>query len=124
MLATASACEGTRKDGSACKGQALPSSAFCWAHDPANQGKVAQARSAGGKARSRARRADRLLPATLRPVVAQLLDAIGETHDGTLDARQASAMASLAGALVRVYQAGTLEERVAALEAEQPKGAA
>jgi hypothetical protein len=42
-----------------------------------------------------------------------------EVRDGTLTARQAGALAALAGAIVRVYQAGLLEERVAALEAAQ-----
>ena len=39
--------------------------------------------------------------------------------DGSLDPRQASAMASVAGAITRVYQAGTLEERLQALEQAQ-----
>ena len=43
-------------------------------------------------------------------------DALGEVHRGELDPRAASAMASLAGALVRAMTAGELEERLRALE--------
>ena len=41
---------------------------------------------------------------------------LGEVHRGELDPRAASAMASLAGALVRTITAGELEERLRALE--------
>ena len=49
-------------------------------------------------------------------MVALLEDALGEVHRGELDPRAASAMASLAGALVRAMTAGELEERLRALE--------
>ena len=45
--------------------------------------------------------------------------ALGEVYRGELDPRQAQAMASLAGAVVRVITAGELEERLRALEARQ-----
>ena len=57
-----------------------------------------------------------MLPARLWPV-ADLLDrAIKEVHHGELDPRAAQAMASLAGALVRVITSGELEERLRSLE--------
>jgi len=62
-------------------------------------------------------RAAKLLPARLQPMVSLLEDALGEVHLGELDPRAASAMASLAGALVRVTPAGELEERLRALDA-------
>ena len=61
-------------------------------------------------------RAAKLLPARLQPMVSLLEDALGEVHRGELDPRAASAMASLAGALVRAMTAGELEERLRALE--------
>ena len=63
------------------------------------------------------RRAGELLLARLQPVVSILEGALGEVHRGELDPRAASAMASLAGALVRAITAGELEERLRALEA-------
>ena len=45
-----------------------------------------------------------------------LEDALGEVHRGELDPRAASAMASLAGALVRAITADKLEERLRTLE--------
>ena len=49
-------------------------------------------------------------------MVSLLEYALGEVHRGELDPRAASAMASLAGALVRAMTAGELEERLRALE--------
>ena len=74
------------------------------------------ARRKGGHASSRAERAGKLLPARLQPMVSLLEDALGEVHRGALDPHAASAMASLAGVLVRTITAGELEERLRTLE--------
>jgi hypothetical protein len=49
-------------------------------------------------------------------VLERLDKALGETHEGKLSSKQASAMASLARAIVAVYQADTLQERLEAVE--------
>ncbi len=41
---------------------------------------------------------------------------VDEVYDGSLEPRQASAMASLAGAIGRIYEVASLEERLEALE--------
>jgi len=104
-------CVSTRRDGAPCTAQA-GASGYCIGHDPGAQ----DARRKGGHAKSRAERAAKLLPARLQPMVSLLEDALGEVHRGELDPRAASAMASLAGALVRAMTAGELEERLRALE--------
>ena len=76
-----------------------------------------EARRKGGHATSGTERAGELPPARLQPVVSILEGALGEVHRGELDPRAASAMASLAGALVRAITTGELEERLRALEA-------
>ena len=112
-------CQATRKDGRPCSASAL-ADGFCFAHSPSLQEKREAARAKGGKGKSRLARADKLVPATMRPVVRTLLEALDEVRDGTLTPAQASAMAAVAGALVRVYTVGQIEERIAALEAAQP----
>lgn len=87
-------------------------SGFCIGHNPGAQ----EARRKGGRGKSRAERAKKLLPARLRPVAAMLEDALREVHRGDLDPGVATAMASLSGALVRVTTAGELEERLRTLE--------
>ena len=104
-------CTSTRRDGLPCTAQA-GTSGYCIGHDPG----ALDARRKGGHATSRAERAGKLLPARLQPMVSLLEDALGEVHRGELDPRAASAMASLAGALVRAMTAGELEERLRALE--------
>ena len=103
-------CTSTRRDGLPCTAQA-GTSGYCIGHDPGAQ----DARRKGGHAASR-ERAGKLLPARLQPVVSLLENALGEVHRGELDPHAASAMASLAGVLVRTITAGELEERLRTLE--------
>ena len=109
-------CTGTRRDGTPCAAAVVGTGTLCYAHDPARATARDQARRKGGTNSATRARLDRLLPATLRPMIGRLLEALDEVHAGTLDPKQASAMASLAGTIVRAYSVGVLEDRVAALE--------
>ena len=110
-------CAGTRKDGAPCTARVMGEGEFCFAHAPEREAERRAARERGGKGKATARRLDKLVPATLKPVVGTLLDALEEVHQGSLDPKRASAMAALAGSIGRLYQTGVLEERLAALEA-------
>jgi hypothetical protein len=112
-------CRATRKDGAPCTARALPELAYCFAHDPGRQDSLKASREKGGRGKATAARAGKLVPAVLRPVLDTLLAAVGEVKAGTLTTQQAGALSSLAGAIVKVYQVGTLEERLTALEAAQ-----
>lgn len=106
-------CKATRKDGQPCRGMAI-FDGFCIGH--AAQSRAWRAK--GGRNCSKQARLDALLPARLRPVVDLLEKALHEVYEGALGPKQASAMASLAGALVKVIEAGSFEERLRALEAK------
>ena len=112
-------CRGLRRDGSPCQAppHAIGPAGHCWAHDDSRAEARRAARAKGGQNRATAKRIDRLVPATLRPTLDTLLCAVDEVKDGTLTPAQASAMAALAGAAVKVYQVAELEQRVASLEA-------
>ncbi len=112
-------CAGTRRDGTPCAAAVMGPGTLCYAHDPARSAERDQARRKGGTNSATRARLDRLLPATLRPMIGNLLDALDEVHAGTLDPKQATAMASLAGAITRAYGVGVLEERVQALESQR-----
>ncbi len=112
-------CAGTRKDGTPCTANVMGAGDFCFAHDPARAAERDEARRKGGVNSATRHRVDRLVPATLRPMIGSLLDALDEVHAGTLDPKQASAMAALAGAVTRAYGIGVLEERVQALETQR-----
>ncbi len=112
-------CAGTRKDGTPCGAAVMGPGTLCYAHDPTRRAERDQARRKGGTNSATRNRLDRLVPATLRPMIGSLLDALDEVHAGTLDPRQASAMAALAGAIVRSYSVGILEERVQTLETQR-----
>jgi hypothetical protein len=119
---TTKQCAGTRKDGAACTAREMGPGDYCFAHAPDRAAERAAARERGGRGRATRARLDRLVPATLRPMISTLLGALDEVHAGTLDPKQASAMAALAGAVTRAYSVGVLEQRVADLEAAQEAG--
>jgi len=108
-------CQAITKGGMRCRGQAR-ASGFCFSHDPA----LSQARrtgaATGGRNRSAEARLGRLVPSPLRLAVHKALTAVDEVHDGTLEPRQATAMASLISAAGRVYEVAELEQRLEALE--------
>jgi hypothetical protein len=56
------------------------------------------------------------MPPDLCDVLDQLMQALEGTYGGQLEPRAATAMATLCGAIVRVYELGELAERVKALE--------
>ena len=112
------ACHATRRDGGRCGSTVVLPSGYCPMHDPDRQAEMRAARVRGGRGKARTARLARLVPSTLKPVLAQLLDALEETHSGAITPAQAGALAALAGAIVKVYTAGTMEERIAALEAQ------
>jgi hypothetical protein len=108
-------CTATRRNGRPCAAQALPGKSHCFAHDPSLADKRQAAYIAGGHGKSNASRAHKRLPADLRDVLTKLLTALDEVH-GEIDPRTAAAMASLAGAINRIYADSELEQRIAALE--------
>ena len=58
----------------------------------------------------------RLMPSDMREVFDVLRAALYEVHSGALSPSQGSAMSSLAGAMVKLAEAGELVERVRRLE--------
>ena len=117
MLHEGAPCRAVRRAGGPCRAAVVLASGLCPAHDPARREALAAARVAGGRNKSRVARAAKLVPRELRAVLGQLMSALGEVRADTISPAQGSAMASLAAAIVRVYQVGVLEERLAALEA-------
>ena len=108
-------CSATRRDGLPCRGIAHKGG-FCMAHDPTLAEKRREAARLGGKGKARIARLGKLVPPRLIAVYDHLEEALGEVHRGELTPQQATAMASLAGAMVRVLTSGELEERVRRLE--------
>jgi hypothetical protein len=56
------------------------------------------------------------VPTTLRPVLTTLLEVLEETRRGELDPKIAGALASVAGAIVKVYASATVEQQIADLQ--------
>lgn len=75
-----------------------------------------EARARGGRNSSRIARLERRLSPRLRPVLELLEKAIAETYAGTLPASRATAIAALAGAIIKTIDAATYESRLMELE--------
>ena len=112
-------CSATRSDGQPCQAVATRSG-MCMAHDPALAEKRQEARRRGGQASARTARLGKLVPPRLMAVYDTLELALTQVYRGEIDPRVATAMASLAGAMVRVLTSGELEQRVRTLEERQP----
>ena len=106
-------CRATRKDGQPCQAFA-GADGYCIGHRPGAG--TRETRAKGGKRKSNAARAGKLLPARLQPIVERLEKALGDVESGLRTPAEAQAMASLARAIVNVFQAGELEERMRDLE--------
>jgi hypothetical protein len=104
-------CRATLRSGEQCRGRAL-TNGLCWAHDPA----VSKDQAKGGRARSNAARSIKAMPAKLQPVASLLTTAMARTFQGHMDPRQATALAALAGAYIRVVESGEFELKVRELE--------
>ncbi len=119
-------CTATRADGTPCKGRALPGRSLCWAHSPDHQAKAVEARRKGGSNRSNASRAKKHMSREVRDIVQIVEAAMGGVLQSKITPPQAQAVASLAGAWVKLHELGEMESRLRDLEeraAAQPTGA-
>ncbi len=111
------ACRGMRADGEECRSVVVARSGWCFTHDPNKADERNEARRRGGAGSSNVARLRRHLgPSQLGSIFTRLEEALEELHTGRLSPNRASAMASVARAMVTVLQAGELEERIQAIE--------
>ena len=102
------ACPAPTKTGKPCRGRPRESG-YCYSHDPSTKDERDAARVKKGKDSSQAAQLEKLLPSHLRPMFDGLEAAMKELSEGRLDTRQASALASLVGAMLKVLKAGEEE---------------
>jgi hypothetical protein len=104
-------CAALRKDGLPCQALAMHTG-LCIAHAPESN----RWRARGGAATRSAERAAKLLPGLLRPIVDELVEAIRQVHDGSLEPKRLSAMAAGANAVGNLFSRGELEEAIRDME--------
>jgi hypothetical protein len=109
-------CAATTKSGERCQRLRVLADGLCFYHSPLAAEQRASARSAGGQHTSKAHRALKLLPARLQPIYTRLERVFTQLDDGKYDRQQAVAMATVASVLLKLVQAGELEERMRAVE--------
>ncbi|HEV2066689.1 MAG TPA: hypothetical protein VGR08_07625 [Thermomicrobiales bacterium] len=113
-------CAGHRKDGSRCRGTALPGKRSCFIHDPDLAQRRQEGAARGGRHKAtehrvrRDLRTDRLEPGELEGLLCRSLV---ETARGEMPPAVLSALAAGVRAYVAVREAGTMDERLSMLEA-------
>jgi hypothetical protein len=113
-------CQAKKPDGSDCRTAALPSSDFCFFHDPGQADKRRAAQSFGGS-QNRMKTLDASAPdvkvADNQDVVKLLSETINQVRKGQLDPRVANAVGYLSAILIRAVDQGATEKRIAEIEA-------
>src|SRR5690242_11593112 len=92
-------CLASRSNGLACGAPPL-ASGFCWAHDPNVTARRDEARRAGGRNKRRTVRAARHVPEELAALRSVLFGTLGDLRAGRIEARQATALATVSMALL------------------------
>jgi hypothetical protein len=118
---TSGRCDAVTASGTPCRGVARGGARFCLFHDPAAKRDVDAGRVAGGRARATPRAtvpaADgNLAIGSVGDVCTLLAQTINDVRTGRLDPKPANAIGYLSGILVRAFEVGELEERLAMLE--------
>ena len=113
-----------RKDGLPCQGKTLPNEPYCLVHHPEKTAMVAASRSAGGRARWAKKSMPLIdennLPSwwqlgTIRDTGDMLAHLARECLKGSIEPRQANAVAVVAGYLMKA-RSTDIEERLALVE--------
>ena len=117
-------CQGTNREGGPCSATPQPGKPRCLWHDPARAAERAEWSKRGGRAKSHQARARKAIPpgvtgAELEGVLTAVLTAVIGGH---VEVGRANAAANVARALIAAKEAGTLEDRIAALEARAGVG--
>lgn len=114
----AESCRATTRAGLPCTNVPLPDRSYCRFHDQ-EPDSIAQRREwsrRGGEGRSTVRRAAKRIPPTLVGVQEVLHRALAGLESGELEPGRATAMSSVARALVTITEAADFEERLSELE--------
>lgn len=115
-------CTFRKGDGTRCGANAQAENGLCVFHDPARQAQGQSARRAGGLKRMRKAQ---VLPqdtpdhqlGNAEEVASLLANSINQLRRGQLDPRVANSVGYLASVLLRALEQGSVEERLAQLEA-------
>ena len=109
-------CHGWKANGQRC-GSFAGYSGYCGAHEPSGNTMLKAVAARNGPYHRSGNKLIRMMPPRLRPVFEQLVVAMGDVYKGKITPSQATALAALATASVRVLMSGELEERLRALDA-------
>jgi len=110
--ASTSICTATCDNGQPCRGRAL-GSGLCLAHDPRFEAARAEWRKRGGHHRSTAARAEKRLANRGSQWLLDLMTTvIAETYSGQMQPNRATAIASIVGSYVKLYDLLAIQDEL------------
>lgn len=111
-------CAHVKTNGEQCRGYAVVGSLYCFAHDPAQAEKRADARSRGGAAGTIPPLEESSVTVqSLRDVLALVELTINDVRAGRVDVKVANSVGYLANLAMKAIEQSDLEARLEALEA-------
>jgi hypothetical protein len=113
-------CQAKKTNGAKCQAAALPSTDFCFFHDPDQADKRRASQSFGGSQNRMTTLDDDAPDVTVRnceDVVKLMGETINHVRKGQLDPRIANAVGYLAAILIKAAEQGDMEKRIADIEA-------
>ncbi len=119
-------CAGIKPNGERCKGDAMPGSEWCWAHDPAHAGERRRRASRGGRRGGRGRPGSDLagVKADIRGVIDDVLAGEVKTGPAAVALQGYNALIRAEKLALDIHEQHELTERLEELEAllESKKG--
>ena len=107
-------CQAIKLDGTPCHAWGSKTTGLCPVHSP----NAHEIQVSGGKSKNKAHMLESRLDKRLKPILDLLADSIRQCHEGTLPPARATAMASLATALIKVTEFAQYGDRLEQLENE------
>lgn len=115
-MAERKTCLGTKRDGTRCGSTALLPTGYCTAHSPGYREKRRADSARGGRRKANRERMSRNMPADMRTLAEDLTEVFRLVREGQLESKVGSALASIAGAIVKVHEVGVLTAKLEDIE--------
>lgn len=109
-------CAAITKRGERCPNRVMPGKDKCFSHDPDLADVRARARSEGGRNKATDRRVLKRVPSDIRSTLDILFATLHGLSDGSVEASQAQAIATVSRAICSAWETGMVESKLKGLE--------
>lgn len=105
-------CTATTKSGQPCRAPAVTAAGLCVSHAPEMRARVKEGQAKGGRRKATRERLSRAMPRDMAWLAERLSDAFDAVSTGRMEPKVGTALASIAGALVKTHEVGVLTAKL------------